>query len=482
MSLSTALNIAQNSLLNTQRQTSVVSRNIANVYNTDYARRSAVLSSLAPGARVAEIRRATDAALFQQNLTALSGYKAQSIIVSGLEHITMSVNGVENATAPSTMIGKLQEALQLYSATPSNRTLAENAVEMARQVLGSLTEGTKSVQALRTDMDAQISTGVDELNRLLADFKTVNDAVVQGTSAGRDVLDQLDTRDAILKKIAEYVPISTIARSGNDLMIVTADGTTLFETVPRHVAFESTAAFGPTTTGNSIYVDGVRIAAAKGANTSAGGALAAMMQMRDGYSAGMQAQLDETARGLIKAFAEVDPGNPADIRPGLFTWPGAPGMPADGVLETGLAGLITLNPLIDPQQGGNPELLRDGASFDLNPNDHASFNELLLRFTNALDAPADFVTVAGTTASMSLQAYATSTISWLEDARKTAAGAAETKGALMMRTGEALSNVTSVNEDEEIALMLELERSYAASAKMMQIIDEMLETLLNTVR
>ena len=79
MSLSTALNIAQNSLLNTQRQTTVVSRNIANVYNADYARRTAMLSSLAPGARVAEIRRATDAALFQQNLTALSGYKLSLI-------------------------------------------------------------------------------------------------------------------------------------------------------------------------------------------------------------------------------------------------------------------------------------------------------------------------------------------------------------------------------------------------------------------
>lgn len=482
MSLSAALNTAQNSLLNTQRQTSVVARNIANIYNPDYARRTATLSSLAPGSRVAEITRATNAALFQQNLSALSGWTAQSIVVSGLDRLSMSVNGVENASSPAVMISQLQEALQLYSAVPSNRTLAENAVETARQVLGSLNQGTNAIQAFRADMDAQIATAVGELNDLLAEFKQVNDEVVKGTNTGRDILDSLDRRDALLKKISEYVPISTISRSSNDLMIVTADGTTLFETIPRHVGFERTTAYGPTTTGNAIFVDGVPIITAKGANTSAGGSLAAMMQMRDSYATGMQAQLDEVARGLIKAFSETDPNPPNDAVPGLFTWPGAPAMPADGTLITGLAGLISLNSLIDPEQGGDPERLRDGATFNVNPDGHASFNGLLLGFINALDAPADFVTVSGTTISTGLLNYATGAISWLEDARKTAVGAAETKGALMMRSAEALSNLTSVNEDEEIALMLELERSYAASAKMMQIIDEMLKTLLNVVR
>ena len=73
MSLSTALNIAQNSLLNSQRQTTVVSKNIANAYNENYSRRTSIVSSLAPGNRIAEVRRATDEALFRQNLNALSG-------------------------------------------------------------------------------------------------------------------------------------------------------------------------------------------------------------------------------------------------------------------------------------------------------------------------------------------------------------------------------------------------------------------------
>jgi flagellar hook-associated protein 1 FlgK len=39
MSLTTALNIAQSALFNTTRQTTVVSQNISNSGNADYARR-----------------------------------------------------------------------------------------------------------------------------------------------------------------------------------------------------------------------------------------------------------------------------------------------------------------------------------------------------------------------------------------------------------------------------------------------------------
>jgi flagellar hook-associated protein 1 FlgK len=482
MSLSTALNIAQNSLLNTQRQIGVVSRNIANADNPDYARRSGVLSSLAPGSQVASITRATNASLFKQNIKALSSWMGQSTLMEGLDRLNLSVNGVDNQTSPAILMGELQEALQLYSSTPSNRILAENAIEAARQVVKSLKDGTDTVQQYRADLDSQIGNAVTELNGLLSDFKKVNDEVVAGTLGGRDVLDALDRRDAMLKKISEYVPISTITRPNNDLMLVTEDGSVLFETVPRHVSFDATPAYGPATTGSDIRIDGVPLFKANGANTTAGGTLGAMIQLRDTYATGSQQQLDEVARGLIASFAEVDPGNPANVLAGLFTWTGAPALPADATVETGLAGMISLNALIDPLQGGNPESLRDGANFDYNPDDFASFSDRLISVNSSMDTARDFVAVDGTVSPRSLMDFSTASISWIEDARKTASIASENKSALMIRTAEALSNMTSVNVDEEMALMLQLEQSYSASAKMMQMIDEMLKTLMGIVR
>lgn len=484
MSLSTALSIAQNSLLNTQRQTSVVSKNMANAYNADYSRRTAIISSLAPGAQVATIARATNTALFKQNLSAISGWTAQSTIVDGLDHLQVAVNGVDNASSPAVLIGKLQEALQFYASTPSNRTLAENTVEVARQLVLGLNQGTSAIQAFRSDMDSQISTAVKELNQLLADFKSVNEEVMKGTASGRDILDSLDRRDALLKKISEIVPISTISRDGGDTMIVTADGGTLFETIPRYVHFESTPAYGPTTQGNNVYVDGVPLFSATGANTTGSGSLAAMIQLRDEYATSMQTQLDEIARGLITAFSETDPGDPANVMAGLFTATStAPSVPPATTVLTGLAGEIALNALFDPTvAGGDPLRLRDGANFDYNPDDLASFSDRLRGYAERLDTQDDFFSASGTVVRQSLTSYSAAAVGWLEDARKTAAGAAETKSALLIRSSEALSNITSVNVDEELALMLELEHSYSASAKMLQVVDEMLRTLLSTVR
>lgn len=482
MSLSTALSIAQNSLLNTQRQTGVLSRNIAEAKNADYSRRSAVLSSTVPGSRVAVIQRATDNALFRQNLSALSGWTAQQAIVEGLDRLSLNVNGVDNNSSPAMLIGKLQTALQLYSSTPSNRTLAENALEMSRDVVRSLNASSAEVQAFRTDMDNQIASGVAELNSLLADFKVVNDDITRGARSGQEALDSYDARDAILKKISALVPISTIARADNDLMIVTADGATLFETDPRVVSFVPTPAYGPSVQGNRIHVDGVPLSRANGANTSAGGALAAMSQLRDVYAVEMQNQLDEIARGLIEAFSEPNSAPLTGNQPGLFTWAGAPNMPAGGDL-VGLAGRISLSSEVDPTKpGGRVEKLRDGIWNHVNTDNNASFSDRLIELVNALDAPRSFTAAGGAPANESLMTYTSASISWMEDARKTAAGAAETKGALMFRTTEVLSNITNVNVDEEMSLMLELEQSYAASAKILQMIDEMLKTLLSVVR
>jgi flagellar hook-associated protein 1 FlgK len=487
MSLSTALNIAQSSILNNGRQTSVVSRNVLESGNPDYARRSAVLSSIAPGARVIEIQRATNEQLFRQNLSALSSWSGQSALQNGLDQLEMAVNGIDSSTSAATAIGKLQEALQLYSASPSNRSLAENAIEAARQVVRGLNDGTTAIQSFRVDTDKQIATAVGELNTLLAQFTDANNAVVNGTRAGRDVSDALDQRDALLKKISEYVPISTLKRSDNDIVLITKDGATLFETVPRQVSFDPSSAYSPGTPGNAVYIDGVPIGIGSGGNTDASGKIAGLVQLRDSVATTMQSQLDEIARGLITAFAETDQPGGAVVptAPGLFTWSGAPAMPAAGTLVNGLAGSIRLNAAFDSRAGGNPELLRDGgangAGYVANTSGAASYADLLIAYGDRLDQPMAFDTAAGAGTNVSLSDYSADTVGWLQALRKEAASAAETKEALSTRTAEALSNDTGVNVDTEMSLLLDLENSYQASARLIKAVDDMLASLLAAV-
>jgi flagellar hook-associated protein 1 FlgK len=482
MSLTAALGIAQNSLLATARRTSVVSQNITNANNADYSRRTAVLASDAPGVRVAEIRRAANEALFRQNLTALSNWEGQQRLLSGLDQIALSVNGADNAGSPASALGNLQEALQLYSATPASANLAEGAVDAARQLVQSLNTGSAEIQSFRTSMDVEINVAVNDLNRLLADFEVANRAVVAATASGRDAADALDQRDAILRQIGQYVPV-TISNRANGDMVLTSNGATLFETVPRAVSFQPTAAYGPGIEGGAIYIDGIPVSAASGGGAS--GRLASLVTLRDDVAVDMQTQLDEIARGAIEAFAEIDQsgaGGPALA--GLFTWIGGPALPPEGTVTTGLAADIRLNTAFVTSAGGNPVLLRDGgangAAYVANSG-LASFADLLIAFGDRLDAPNSFDVSTGLATATSVMALSTNAISWIEAMRRETSSAEVATSALLVRTSEALSNEIGVNLDMEMSLLLELEHAYTASARLLKTVDEMMATLLQAV-
>ncbi|MBZ9732833.1 flagellar hook-associated protein FlgK [Mesorhizobium sp. CA18] len=482
MSLSSALSIAQSALLATSKQTSVVSRNVADASNPDYTRRITVVTSTAPGARAVEIQRAANELLFRQNLSALSAWSGQSALYNGMDQLELSVNGVDNASSPSTAIAKLQQSLQLYATTPSNQNLGTSVIDAAKQVVNSLNSGTKAIQDFRTQADSQIATAVDDLNSLLGQFQDANKAVISGTRSGTDVSDALDQRDALLKKISEYVPVSTFTRGDNDMVVTTKDGTTLFETVPRSVTFAPSAGYSAGTPGNTVYIDNVPVSAGTGDNATADGKLAGLLKLRDGVASTMQSQLDEIARGLITAFAETAPSQPNAA--GLFTWSGAPAIPAAGTLVDGLAGSIGVNAAFDPSAGGNPALLRDGgangAAYVVNTG-NASYSDLLISYGNKLDQPMAFDASAGIAVSSGVSDYAANAIGWFEGVRQQASTNADSKQALAARTAEALSNDTGVNVDQEMSLLLDLEHTYQASAHMMKTVSDMLDALMSAV-
>jgi flagellar hook-associated protein 1 len=487
MSLSAALNIAQQTLRNTSRQTSIVSRNVADASNPDYTRRIAVITSTAPGARSVDVQRAASDLLFKNNLSALSTQLGQQTVSDGLDRLGLAVNGADNQSSAATAIGKLQEALQTYSATPSNRNLAENTVDAAREMVRTLNSGTNAVQSFRGEMDNEIATAVNDLNNLLSQFKDANTEIIAGTRNGRDVSDSLDRRDALLKQISQIVGISTFTRGDNDMVIMTKDGATLFETIPRAVTFQQQSVYSATTAGNAVYVDGLPIIGGTGGNTSADGKIAALMQLRDEISGTAQNQLDEIARGLITAFAETD-GSAGPLPPaaGLFTWPGAPAIPPAGTLVSGLAGTISVNPAFDSDVGGDPTLLRDGgangAGYVHNTSGGSSYSNLLISYSTELEKPIAFDPAAAIGSMQSVTDFSASAISWFEGTRKDAKTAADAKEALAVRTGEALSNATGVNVDTEMSLLLDLEHTYEASARMIKAVDDMLTSLLTAVR
>jgi flagellar hook-associated protein 1 FlgK len=218
------------------------------------------------------------------------------------------------------------------------------------------------------------------------------------------------------------------------------------------------------------------------------GRIVGLVKVRDDLATTYQSQLDEVARGLISAFAESDqsavPALP-DV-PGLFTWSGAPALPPGGSITQGLAGAIRVNALVDPDQGGNAKLLRDGgiggAAYLYNSGGVSGYTDRLEQLQERMNAAQSFDPAAKLSTSATLKSFASSSAAWLEEARRTASDEADYRSTLLERSSDALSKVTGVNLDEEMTLMLELERTYQASSKLISTIDAMLGALLASVR
>ena len=489
MSLTAALGSARSSLMALGVQSSVISRNIAGASELGYSRKIAALENFpGNGVYVAAIQRAASAGLFTNVLTATSASTKQGAIYDGLQKIAAAtVDDPELDQSPTAQLNALKKALHQYATAPDNATLAQSAVSAAKDMATSLNQATRTVQSVREDADADMAASVANINRLLAQFDTVNTAVVKGTTTGDDVTDYLDQRDAIISKLSQEIGVSVSIRPNGDAALYTDSGVVLYDKSARTVSFAPTNAYTAGTTGNAVYIDGVPVTGASSVMPLKSGKIAGLAELRDKATVTYQSQLDEIARGLIDAFREVDHSGAGlpDV-PGLFTYPGAPAMPAAATVSVGLAGTITVAASVDPASGGNPNLLRDGAisgnaAYNYNTTGTAGFSARLQQLIDSMDAPQPFDAAAQGKPSGSVIDFASSSASWIENRRKTADDSARYQNTLLDRSNTALSNVNGVNMDDEMSLMLQVERTYSASSKIISAVDDMLNTLLGAV-
>jgi flagellar hook-associated protein 1 FlgK len=487
MSLTSAMNTAQTIFNNTGAQTEVISKNIANVGNSNYVKRTAILGTTLYGADVVQYGRAQNDSLLRQTIASSSLFAGQRTVLDGLSEMKSIFGGNDYEASPSSYIAALRDSLESYAAKPGDAALASTAVTSAVDVANTLNSASNELQAMRLRADKEIVLQVEELNALLAKFEEANNSVKIASALGNNPGDALDTRESLLKQIASIIGVTAVTRENNDVALYTSQGSTLFEVVPRQVKFVPQTGFDASTTGNSIYVDGVAIASGTGSNTTASGSLAGLLQLRDDLIPTMQAQLDEVARGLVTMFAEENPAVPgAPLVPGLFTYgmPAATTVPAAGVISPGLAATISVNSSLIIAKGGNPEKLRDGINYVYNDPATGStgYSDRLNKYVTAFDEPLVFDSATRIDTNSSILSYATNSMGWLEQERSGATAADEAKTALYERASSAYSNNTAVSLDEELSLLLDIEQSYKAATKLVTTIDDMLESLMAMVR
>jgi len=269
--------------------------------------------------------------------------------------------------------------------------------------------------------------------------------------SGRDGYAYMDQRDAILKELSQEIGITTVTHPDGTMSIYGMDDSTLYDKVPRQVSYSPSAPLVAGKAGNPVLVDGVPLSHDAFNSPNGSGKLGGLLKVRDDIAPQYQKQLDEIANALTDIFK----GPPALFEGG------------DETNVTGTAGRISVNPEFDSNtvDGGPEKLGKD-----------------LQKLVDNLDKPRNFASDTGLDNTQSIASYTKQSLSWMEGVRQSATSDNEYKSTMFSRAGEALSNETGVNTDDEMALMLQLEQTYSATARIITTVGKMLDDLMSAVR
>lgn len=483
MSVTSALNSALSGLGANARQAQVLSSNVANATTPGYARRevslsAAVLGGTGQGVMVNGVRRDVDLFLLNDRRSAQAGASDTSTRSAFLARLEKIVGDPEDDGSLSSRISLLDQRLIEAASHPESEARLAAAVNAARSLAQSLNEASDAVQLERQRADRAIATQVDQLNVSLRQVRDLNSQIRSFSGSGRDVASLLDQRQQIVDRIADIVPIREVPRDFDQIALMTTGGAMLLDGMESEFGFTAVNTIVPEMTLDSgalsgLTLNGRPMATSGAASLIQGGSLAASFALRDDLAVTAQAKLDALALDLYQRFADsgVDPTLTAG-NPGLFTDGGGAFTAPD---EVGLSARISLNALVDPQQGGSALRLRDGLEAAVpGPTGDAT---LLLALTGALNTARLPASGAVTATARSLPGLAADILSAISTDRL----AAESKTAFTTARHLALTDLEAaqgVDLDAEMQNLLVIEKNYAANAKVIATVDEMISTLL----
>lgn len=482
MSISGALSNALSGLTAAARSGSVVTSNVANALNEGYGRREIELGTraigTAGGVQVVGVTRIVDANLVQELRMADSDQSHSDTLIKYHSRMEDIFGTPEDGHSLSAQIADMENSLISAASRPDLPERLNAVLTASQRVAGTFNDASQGIQTLREQADAEIAATVNRLNELLSQTQQLNASLSGLSSSGGDTAGLLDQRQGVIDEIASIVPVRELPRDGGVVALLTPGGTFLIDGNAGEFGFEQTNIITPYQTIDNTFLseltlNGRTISTATGDNKIGGGRLGALFEIRDDLAIQAQSRLDVAARDLVERFQDSGLDATRTVGdPGLFTDAGATFAAVD---ELGISARIAVNVLVDPAQGGATWRLRDGlgAASSGPPGDNRLLSDLLDTLAEKrLPASSSFGS-----AGVSASGLASSLLSLVGSERQLAEQSHSFVASRHTELNERLL-AGGVDTDQEMQRMMMIEQAYAANARMMQTIDNMMNILM----
>jgi flagellar hook-associated protein 1 FlgK len=334
-------------------------------------------------------------------------------------------------------------AFENLSASPTDTGAKQVLLQRADTLANKINVTDARLASLQSDLTAEVQTGTNTANSLLSQIASLNGQIAQfEIGAPESALSLRDQRQARLEDLAKFMDFSTrqIPGSNGQIQIVAkdtggADVVLVDRTVARGIAFDGTQI----TAGTPAVPLGLQ-----------GGSLKGQLLARDGVVQQLRDDLKATADQLTTAVNTAYSPTGANF----FETPPA-------------TGLIKLEP------GLNFSTLRTSATGD------AGANEVALAVADV--ARARFSTGGGDLIDGTLGGFFTKTVSGLGESLSSINGKLGDQQIVQDMVARKRDSVSAVSMDEEMTDLMKFQRAYQASARVVRVMDELLDGLVNNM-
>lgn len=458
------LNIARSAIHAHQTAVRISSQNISNANTEGYSRQRVrlvdsdpditPLGRLGTGVRIFDIARVRDTLLDV-------GYRREAGRAAGFEMRQDLLGRIEQILGEPSDIG-LAATLDAFHAAwgdlanqPTNETARRMVVQRAEQVASTLQGFSTRLDELAQTTRARLTTSVGEINRLTAQIAKVNDLIAREEAGGLTASDLRDQRDRLVDSLSELASVRVIER-GNGKIAVMVE--------------------------NAIVVDGgeykalsadgeppvVRSGSATLSLAREGSVLGELVGMLTESIPAMQQRLDALAEALVVQTNALHAAG--FLRDG--TAAGAFFDPAN-VSARNISVIVTEAGVAASDAAGEPNNNRIALAMAAMRHG-ADQNEIAL----GIWTPAEAAMLGG----LSLADHYRGTVSELAVKTRHAEDSTLVFGALASQMEIRRQSVSGVSTDEELIRVMQHQQAYTAAARLVTVVDEMVQTVLDMKR
>ncbi len=294
-----------------------ISSNIANVNTPGYARERVSLEALAYGSgqggvKVSSVDRVVDRYLEQSARTA-TGQSAYNSVLADYHSRLQSLLGKPGGS--NTMAAQVDDvfsSLQDLSTAPADAARRRDAVAKLNNVLQSADRLSDDIQSLRTDVNAQLSSSLTQVNELLSTLGELNDRIVEQKVTGQSGSSLIEQRNQALTKLSGLADIEAREQTDGSMLVSTRSGLVLLDKSVRRTFAPSTGVVAAESTFPAIEVRSINAVTGAEMETRQtmddnllGGTIKALIDLRDTELPKTSTSLGQFVRTLSEEFNAV---------------------------------------------------------------------------------------------------------------------------------------------------------------------------------